>query len=72
VSIVRSCYRLRVDPVTCDAFGYCAELVPEIVSRDEWGYPTIGEGPFPPQLLALVEHAVHECPRRALFIETIE
>ena len=34
-------YRLRVNPVACDAFGYCAELVPEIVLRDEWGYPVL-------------------------------
>ena len=32
---------LRVDPVACDAFGYCAELLPERVTLDEWGYPVV-------------------------------
>ena len=41
MAIVASHYRLRVNPVACDAFGYCAELVPEIIVRDEWGYPVL-------------------------------
>ncbi len=67
--IVESRYRLRVNPVACDAFGYCAELVPEIIGRDEWGYPVLGEGSIAPRLFELAERAVRECPRRALFIE---
>jgi len=68
--IAASRYRLRVNPVACDAFGYCAELVPEIVLRDEWGYPIIGDS-IPSHLFALAQRAVRECPRRALFIESI-
>lgn len=64
-------HRLRVNPVACDAFGYCAELVPEIILRDEWGYPILDEGPIPPQLFELAQRAVRECPRRALFIERV-
>jgi len=40
--------RLRVDPVACDAFGHCAELAPELIALDEWGYPVIDERPIPP------------------------
>jgi ferredoxin len=65
-------HRLRVDPVACDAFGYCAELLPEMIHLDEWGYPVIAEGAVPPQLLELAQEAVRECPRRALFMETFE
>jgi ferredoxin len=64
-------YRLRVNPVACDAFGYCAELLPEIVLRDEWGYPILKEGPIPPRLFDLAQRAVRECPRRALLIEEV-
>jgi len=65
-------HRLRVDPIACDAFGYCAELLPELIRLDEWGYPVIAEGAVPPGLLELAEEAVRECPRRALFLETFE
>ena len=32
--------RVRVDPVACEAYGYCAELLPERVTLDEWGIPS--------------------------------
>jgi len=67
--IAASSYRLRVNPVACDAFGYCAELVPELVRRDEWGFPVLEAGPIPLRLFELARRAVRECPRRALFIE---
>ncbi|HAM02180.1 MAG TPA: ferredoxin [Acidimicrobiaceae bacterium] len=57
---------LRVDPVACDAFGYCAELLPELVALDEWGYPVVSDRAVPPALLDLARRAVAECPRRAL------
>lgn len=69
--IVSSHVRLRVNPVACDAFGYCAELLPEIVTRDEWGYPVMADGPVPPRLSEVARRAVRECPRRALFLEKI-
>jgi ferredoxin len=61
--------RLRVDPVACDAFGYCAELLPERVTLDEWGYPVIDGRPIGPHLLELATRAAAECPRRALHLE---
>lgn len=58
---------LSVDPVACDAFGYCAELLPELVSLDEWGYPVLhSQGSVPPALVDLARVAVRDCPRRAL------
>ncbi len=62
---------LRVNPVACDGFGYCAELLPEIVEIDEWGYPILATEPIPPHLMYLARRAVQECPRRALFIERL-
>jgi ferredoxin len=63
--------RLRVDPVACDGFGHCAELVPELVSLDEWGYPIIAPGAVPSELEAHVAAAIRMCPRRALFLDDL-
>ena len=42
--------RLLIDPVACDAYGYCAELLPEAISLDEWGYPILDGTPLPDEL----------------------
>jgi len=60
---------IRVDPIACDAYGYCAELLPELVSLDEWGYPVVGGQPVPGHVLALARQAAKDCPRRALVLE---
>ena len=60
--------RVLVDPVACDAFGYCAELLPERVALDEWGYPVVDGAPVEGRLVALAERAAAECPRRALLL----
>jgi ferredoxin len=31
--------RLHVDWTRCDGHGLCADLVPEVLTRDDWGYP---------------------------------
>jgi ferredoxin len=31
--------RLHVDWTRCDGHGLCADLLPEVLTRDEWGYP---------------------------------
>jgi len=56
---------LHVDMIACDAFGYCAELLPEIVELDEWGYPVV-TGPVTPDLLEDARAAADACPRLAL------
>jgi ferredoxin len=63
--------RLRVDPVACDAFGHCAELLPELIRLDEWGYPVIDDTPIPPRLVELAETAVRACPRKALSLHRV-
>ena len=32
---------LRVDPTLCSGHGLCAELLPELITLDEWGYPIV-------------------------------
>ena len=62
--------RLRVNPILCDAAGYCAELAPELIRRDEWGYPVIDAQPLDDgELLGLAKRAVAVCPKGALKIE---
>jgi ferredoxin len=58
--------RLRVDPIRCEAYGICAELLPELVELDEWGYPIVDGQPIPAALLAQAREAVALCPRLAL------
>lgn len=58
--------RLSVDPVACDAYGFCAELLPEAITLDEWGYPMVSGKSLPPELVAAAKRAVRDCPRRAI------
>ncbi|HSS94480.1 MAG TPA: ferredoxin [Candidatus Dormibacteraeota bacterium] len=62
--------RLRVNPLLCDAVGYCAEIVPELIGVDDWGYPIVDERPIDNDtLLRHAQRAVATCPRLALLIE---
>jgi ferredoxin len=60
---------IKVNPVACEAYGYCAELLPELITLDEWGYPIVNGNPVPPRLVELARRAAQECPRRALLLE---
>jgi ferredoxin len=42
--------RLHVDPIACKAHGMCAELVPERIQLDDWGYPMLDDRPLPREL----------------------
>lgn len=61
--------RLHIDPVACAAHGMCAELFPERIWLDEWGYPVIEEGALTPDLLEHGRRAVAACPVMALRLE---
>jgi ferredoxin len=63
---VRSGWHITVDPVACDAYGYCAELLPEAIALDEWGYPMVDNRALPSELIATAKRAVRDCPKRAL------
>jgi ferredoxin len=61
--------RLRVNPIACEAHGLCAELLPEMIELDEWGYPVIDERPIPEALLEHARRAAAACPTLALLVE---
>ena len=65
----RATTHLRVNPIRCDAFGHCAELLPELISLDEWGYPIVADGPIPAELQNEARRAVSLGPRLALLLE---
>ncbi len=55
-----------VDRIACDGFGMCAELLPELIDLDDWGYPIVRAGGVPDQLLDHARRAVAVCPVLAL------
>jgi ferredoxin len=62
--------RLSLDPVACTGHGLCADLLPEAVELDEWGYPVLRAGAIGPGLLPLARRAVSTCPTLALRLLT--
>jgi ferredoxin len=60
--------RLAVDMIACDGRGLCAEVLPELVALDDWGFPIIASD-LPPWLQGQAAEAVRLCPRLALRIE---
>jgi ferredoxin len=59
-----------IDWVACDGRGLCAELLPERIHEDEWGFPVIDPTPMPPGLTRTAKQAVSSCPRLALQIRS--
>jgi ferredoxin len=64
--------RITVDRIKCDGRGLCAELLPELIRLDDWGYPIIADGPIPEHLMRHAERAVEDCPTLALAIRRME
>jgi ferredoxin len=61
--------RLRVNPIKCTAHGVCAELLPELIKLDPWGYPIIAQDEVPEELDAHARRAIGSCPTLALLVE---
>lgn len=60
--------RLTLNPAVCDGFGFCSEILPEVITLDEWGFPIIGDAEIPAPLSGAALRAVSFCPRRALHL----
>jgi ferredoxin len=60
---------VRVNPIACEAHGLCAELLPERIRLDDWGYPIVDPAPLPLGLRKNARRAVAACPTLALLIQ---
>ena len=58
--------RVAVDRVACSGHGVCAQLLPGVVSLDEWGYPVLADGRTAAADRRSARTAVGLCPARAL------
>lgn len=64
----RQAQYVRVNPITCEAHGMCAELLPERIALDEWGYPIVDQTPLSGDLLDHARRAAQACPTFALLL----
>ena len=64
--------RLHIDWTLCDGRGLCTELLPDLLARDDWGYPLSRNGSREPEIPSedakYAKAAVKRCPRLALKI----
>ncbi len=58
--------RITIDRTRCDGRGLCAELLPELIRLDDWGYPIIAPGEVPEHLADHARRAVASGPVLAL------
>ncbi len=62
-------YEMRVNPIACDGHGMCAELLPELIELDPWGYPILAATAVPRGLLDHARRAAAACPTLALLVD---
>ena len=58
--------KLILNPIECEGRGACAELLPGLITLDEWGYPIIDPSPLRPGTQHHAREAVSACPTLAL------
>jgi ferredoxin len=63
---------VAVDWLRCDGNGLCADLLPELVRRDDWGYPMVAPGPVPAELRRLAVRARAACPAMAFRLRPVD
>jgi ferredoxin len=60
---------LEVDRIACTGHGLCAELFPEWIELDEWGFPIVDPEPVTGEAARHAARAVEACPTLALLLE---
>ena len=60
---------LRVNPITCTGHGMCAELLPELIRLDPWGYPILSSTRCPAPLAGSRQAGGAACPTLALLMD---
>ncbi len=58
--------RLTIDWTRCDGHGLCAQVLPQAIRLDEWGYPIIEPRAVARVELVEVRRTVAVCPALAL------
>jgi len=69
---------LHIDWIKCDGRGLCVELLPEVLGRDDWGYPVARWGSTGDRTnvaigasdLEAARDAAKLCPKLALTLST--
>ena len=63
---------LKLDPIACDGHGMCAELAPELIVLDEWGFPIVSNAAVARGVEVHAKRAVAACPVLALKLVRVE
>lgn len=59
--------KLKVNWLACKGHGLCAEVLPELMDLDDWGYPIFDKrADVPAELMVHAQAAVRACPEMAL------
>jgi ferredoxin len=62
--------RLHIDWTRCDGHGSCAELLPQLLGLDDFGFPVPRTGERDPAItrrdFETAQHAIRNCPVMAL------
>lgn len=64
-------WHVTVDFTACDGRGLCAELLPERITLDDWGFPIIDPSPVSGAMLRCAKRAASACPALALRLERV-
>jgi ferredoxin len=62
---------IAIDRIRCDGYGMCAELLPELIELDDWGYPIVRDAAVPEDLADHARRAVAACPVLALRLRAV-
>lgn len=62
---------LEIDWTRCDGHGLCADLLPDRIVLDDWGFPIVSRKLVRPDEAKDVRRAVAGCPALALRLHTI-
>jgi ferredoxin len=62
---------LAVDWAACKGHGLCAELLPDHIALDDWGYPIVSAGPVSAAAAKRARRAVADCPALALKLKAV-
>ena len=61
---------LHVDPIACAGHGVCADLFPDWIRLDDWGFPMVNPAAIPLERLADARWAADNCPALALRLKS--